>query len=126
MITSPDGDSIVFLGSECNDTLNYNLFFKLKEETDGSYTWVTLQQKLKYRRLAPLLAYIDESKVNCYPKTTPTTTTPIQPGTTGILIFILKEPNTKKIFQLQVENYLSHSSLESGPNSKVKKHLKSI
>ena len=112
MITSPDGDSVVFLGSDCNDTLNYNLFFKLKEESDGSYTWITLQQKLKYRRLAPLLAYIDEGKVNCYPKTTPTTTTTNQPGTTadprtGIAILIFKVSNTKNFFQLQAENYLS-------------------
>ena len=55
--------------------VTYNIedtFFELVADPNGTFTWITLKQKLKYSRHAPILAYIDDDKVNCYPKTTPT------------------------------------------------------
>ena len=82
LFTSPDGNGVTFLGSKCQEEYNFNSIFQLKAQSDGSFKWVTLNQTLRHRRLAPIVAYIDESKVNCYPKTTPTTATTNLPGTT--------------------------------------------
>lgn len=83
MITSPAGDGVIFLGSKCEgDGYNYNTFFQLKVDQEGSYKWITMNQTLKYQRWTPILAYVDDSKISC--NSNSTTQTIENPSTTTI------------------------------------------
>ena len=94
MITSPEGDGAIYIGSNCKtvtDDFFDNVFYRLNHRTNGSIEWVTLNQTFKYPRQLPVMDYIDESKVNCHTKTTTTvnpitttmTTTTVSPAVKG-------------------------------------------
>ena len=73
MITSPEGDGAIFIGSSCttvSDELHHNIIYQLKQLSNGTVTWVTINREFKYQRLLPVIEYIEEGKVNCYPKST--------------------------------------------------------
>ena len=85
MITSPEGDGAIFIGSSCNTISNeffQNVIYQLKPLSNGTIIWTTINRKFKSERILPVIDYIDESKVNSYPKPTTTenpTTEPITP-----------------------------------------------
>ena len=54
----------------------------MKPLSNGTIIWTNIKRKFKSDRVLPIIDYIDESKVNCYPKPTTTenpTTEPITP-----------------------------------------------
>ena len=83
MVTSPGGDGVIMLGSSCkfaNESYSdRNLLFRMKASPNGTFQWITIKHELKIKRHNPLIAYIDDSKVNCYQKLT----TP-NPSTEGV------------------------------------------
>lgn len=73
MITSPEGDGVILLGTRCKSQIKGNItqeFYQLKPISDGTFEWIALSKKLMYDRIDPIMVYIDESKVNCYIDTT--------------------------------------------------------
>lgn len=90
MVTSPEGDGAILLGTYCQHPFSFNKLFLFKPLSNGTFEWVNLDISLKYKRWTPILAYIDDDKVNCYPKTptqdptTTTATTTDVPTTTSI------------------------------------------
>ena len=92
MVTSPEGDGAILLGTGCH-LYEYNIysfnsiFFQLKANPNGTFEWIILNQRLSSQphiRRSPNIDYIDDSEVSCQPKPTPTptstTTTTINTG----------------------------------------------
>ena len=80
MITSPSGNGAIYLGSSCktiSNDLHDNVIYEMKILSNGTMKWSSINHRLKYKRELPVIDYIDESKVNCYPKTTTVTPTTI-------------------------------------------------
>ena len=75
MITSPERDGAIFIGSGCrtiSGDYHPNVIYRLNQQSNGTIEWITINQKFKYRRELPIIDYIDDSEANCYPKTTTT------------------------------------------------------
>lgn len=103
MITSPEGDGVILMGTYCKSPTGNTEqeFYQLKPQSNGTFEWITLNKKLKYARIDPIMVYIDESKVNCYTSTTSedlnlTTEYSTTPLTTMVSETTSKNPRTGK------------------------------
>ena len=62
MVTSPTGDGVILLG--CYE--NRETIYKMAPDSNGTFVWTKLRQKLKYPRHAqPIVAPISDDQVNC-------------------------------------------------------------
>ena len=93
MITSPSGNGAIYLGSGCktiSNDLHDNDIYEMKILSNGTMKWGSINHKLKFKRELPVMDYIDESKVNCFPKTTTVTPTTIHTTVTTSGNLLLK------------------------------------
>lgn len=111
MVSSPEKNGVILLGTNCQDQYNFNQLFHMKVQPDGTFKWIALNRSLKYRRWTPILAYIDDSKVNCYPKTTPQDPTPTTITTTKTPIATPVTPRNGQFCTPQVSLYLPISAI---------------
>ena len=78
MVTSPEGDGVILMGTACKPRdagheTNYQLinkFYQLKPKSNGYFEWIAINHTLRHYRQDPIIAYIDDSRVNCYTSTT--------------------------------------------------------
>ena len=72
MITSPTGKGVILLGC-CSDLPRIvacdhvqDTIYQMALDSNGSYTWTKMKQKLKYSTTwEPIVEYIDDKLVTC-------------------------------------------------------------